>query len=355
MYAIGSSPFNLGYIELNWSNGFDIIEEESKSAITHIIESAVVDLCVPQNKATLYNTQEEAVKILQTLKKLRFAVKVKNSVFADIKPSVDALRVYKLNAELVDLDCRDNYDMSLTFSGVGAGFSNKEIGHTSAYFEQNDGKDLYMIDCPMSAFYHYRENGLFAKYENYYCIITHTHPDHISGLALTAQHLYFVNGTKLNIIVPTMEVWKDIETLMNIEGNQRLYYYMETVATFKNSNVNKCLMTEVATSHAPELEGKCFGYVFSMNGKIVVYSGDTSTLKPFESFIVNNTEVYVDTSVHYGQIHLKLDEILDNKILKHKGVTTYLMHLDDFEDAVKMVKDAKREDIKIVIKGKKCV
>lgn len=50
--------------------------------------------------------------------------------------------------------------------------------------------------------------------------------------------------------------------------------------------------------------------------------------------------LYVDTSVYYVGIHLKLDEILPKLLeLTYNGVQIYLMHLDDVESAKKIIKD----------------
>ena len=77
-----------------------------------------------------------------------------------------------------------------------------------------------------------------------------------------------------------------------------------------------------------------------MNGEDVLYTGDTCTLEPFLPYLRKGFLLYVDTSVHYGMVHLKLDCALPELIkLTKQGVKVYLMHLDDVESAEEIIKD----------------
>lgn len=72
----------------------------------------------------------------------------------------------------------------------------------------------------------------------------------------------------------------------------------------------------------------------------VVYTGDTSTLQPFLPYLTDGSVLYVDTSVYYGMIHLKLKDALNDFIsFTERGIKVYLMHLDDVSAAEKMVTD----------------
>ena len=56
--------------------------------------------------------------------------------------------------------------------------------------------------------------------------------------------------------------------------------------------------------------------------------------------IMPGAELYVDTSVYYGMIHLKLEDALKDFIFLSKiGIKVYLMHLDDIEAAEKIIAD----------------
>lgn len=233
--------------------------------------------------------------------------------------------------------------MYLQFLGRGSGFANE---HTSAYFVAGE-RDLFLLDCPSSTFSKVKNFDL-SVYENFFVLITHTHGDHIGGLGLWSQYCFFVLKKKLTILVPSEEVRKDIETLLTIEGNQNSWYNLIVIDT--NTCYSDNLYIEpILTKHSPQLDGKCFGYYIensifdgneSCDDYFFIYTGDTSTLKSFELFYEYCSEIYVDTSVFYGQIHLKLEDALPQLIeLAKAGIKVYLMHLDDAKAAEEIIAD----------------
>ena len=57
-------------------------------------------------------------------------------------------------------------------------------------------------------------------------------------------------------------------------------------------------------------------------------------------YLTDNSILYVDTSVYYGKVHLKLEDILDEFIsLTQRGIKVYLMHLDDILSAEEIVQN----------------
>lgn len=243
--------------------------------------------------------------------------------------------------------------MFLQFFGRGAGFADE---HTSAYFV-TDKRDLFLLDCPCSTFSKVKNFDL-SGYNDFYVLITHTHGDHIGGLGLWIQYCFFVLQKKVTVLAPSDEVKADIETVLTIEGNETDWYNISVVnpEDDKPSYGQFLYIVPIATTHSPQLEGKCFGYYIEntyykedadTEDHFFIYTGDTSTLKPFEEYFSYASEMYVDTSVFYGQIHLKLEDALpalinltkDNEDEETKGMKIYLMHLDDVDAAEKIIKD----------------
>ena len=222
--------------------------------------------------------------------------------------------------------------MALKFFGRGSGFADE---HTSAYFSTAN-KELVIIDCPVSTFQKSKHLDL-TDYEKFYILVTHTHGDHVGGLGLFVQYAFFTLKKPVIIVAPSTEVADDISTLLTIEGNDSSWYKLVTVEKFKDKNwFKECILTK----HSPQLENKCFGYHLIVDGKNIVYTGDTSTLVPFMPYLTSGSILYVDTTVYYGMIHLKLEDALNDFIsLNKKGVTIYLMHLDDVVAAEKIVAD----------------
>lgn len=220
--------------------------------------------------------------------------------------------------------------MALKFLGRGSGFSDE---HTSAYFSTKN-KEMVIIDCSALALQKLKHIDL-ENYKNFYVLITHTHGDHVGGLGLFVQYAFFVLKKHVTIVAPSKEVGKDILALLTIEGNESSWYELVLAADLKEKD---WFCDRILTEHAPQLKNKCFGYHLIIDGVNVVYTGDTSTLKPFLPYLVDGSILYVDTSVYYGAVHLKLEDALEDFLsLSRRGVKVYLMHLDDVLAAEKIV------------------
>lgn len=222
--------------------------------------------------------------------------------------------------------------MALKFFGRGAGFADE---HTSAYFS-TENREIVIIDCPVSTFQKVKNMELEGC-EKFYVLVTHTHGDHVGGLGLFVQYALFVLKKPVTIVAPSKAVADDILTILTIEGNDPTWYELVTVSAITDKEwFGECILTK----HSPQLENKCFGYHLIIDDTNVVYTGDTSTLQPFLPYLTDGSILYVDTSVYYGMIHLKLEDTLKDFIsFTERGIKVYLMHLDDVSAAEKMVAD----------------
>lgn len=222
--------------------------------------------------------------------------------------------------------------MALKFFGRGSGFADE---HTSAYFSTVD-KEMVIIDCPVSTFQKVKHTNLNG-YEKFYVLITHTHGDHVGGLGLFVQYAFFTLKKPVTIVAPSKAVADDISTILTIEGNKPSWCKLVTVSDVTDKEwFGDCVLTK----HSPQLENKCFGYRLNVDDTNIVYTGDTSTLQPFLPYLTDGSVLYVDTSVYYGMIHLKLEDALNDFIsLTKRGIKVYLMHLDDISAAEKIVAD----------------
>ena len=214
----------------------------------------------------------------------------------------------------------------LKFFGRGAGFSDE---HNGAYFEM--GRKLILMDCPLVTFNKVKRK--LEKYDEVEIAITHTHSDHIGGLTLLIHYATFAVKKKVTIIAPSEEVRKDIEYLVErLDGCAKETYTLMTADEFDGS----WLKAVIPTVHVPNLSGRCFGYNIEVEGKNVVYTGDTATLEPYIPYLTEGSVLYTECSSYYTDVHIYVDDLLKYRsILEEKGIKVFLMHLDRPDEILK--------------------
>lgn len=215
----------------------------------------------------------------------------------------------------------------LTFLGRGSAFSDD---HNSAFFTCDD--DLILIDCAMGSFKKLK-NWDLSVYKHIYVLVTHTHGDHVSGIGMLIDYLYFLVKVPITVVVPCEEVKSDIRFLLKrLEGCSDDWYELITCDGFHKD----WFVGAIPTKHSAELEGKCFGYHLSINGNNVVYTGDTCILDPYEQYLTPGTYLYMEASAHRSEVHLYYENLVDKvKEYVARGIHVYLMHMDNEQTVLK--------------------
>ena len=219
----------------------------------------------------------------------------------------------------------------LSFFGRGSAFSDS---HNSAFFI--NGKDLIVIDCPATTFQKIKRFD-FSKFDNIYVLVTHTHGDHAGGIGTFLQYLFFALNIKLTIVAPSIEVYDDLILLLTrIEGCESHWFNIIT-----SDNLNKSwFVSAIPTFHTITLSNKCFGYALNVDKHIVIYTGDTSTLKPFQNYINKNVLLYTEISYYKSDVHLFYEDILPDLIsISSNGTKVFLMHLDNEKEIAKIIQN----------------
>ena len=230
----------------------------------------------------------------------------------------------------------------INFLGLESGFGNY---HTNAFFKTPNS--LVFID--LSGTNIKKANKLLSENldKDIYVLITHMHADHISGIPIFTQTAFYVYEKTIKYLVPS-NLEEDFKTHFKITGiNDNIYeFYKLDIAVgnvFEDFN-----LIPIKTYHCDELVGKCFGYLINANNKSILYTGDTACISDFKDYFSKIDELYIDCSVNYGKVHVKLSEILeylgDNSIFD-----VYLMHLDDIEKASEIIKEKQKYHLGNVI------
>ena len=192
---------------------------------------------------------------------------------------------------------------------------------------------MVILDCSMSGFARLKNMNL-ENVSKIYVLVTHTHGDHISGIGLLIDYEYIVGKIPVVVVTPNEEVRNDMEYfLTRMEGISEDWYSLVSVTELEVS----WLRAAIPTTHVPNLAGRCFGYALRIDGRNVVYTGDTNTLDPFLPYLDQGSILYMEVSAYKTGVHLYAEDVKETvRELETKGVTVFLMHVDD-EDAVSKI------------------
>ena len=245
--------------------------------------------------------------------------------------------------------------MELHFFGNGSAFT---PSHTNAWFRC--GNDLFLVDLSM---YNVEkaEKLVTEDIGRIFILLTHMHSDHASGIGLFAQWCHF-RKNRVPFFAADAGIKRDILQDMRATGVERSFFRILAIdggkvyfdrndhyaAGEKNrirDIVQSHVLKTIPTRHAPELDGKCFGFKLKTAKKTIVYTGDSGTLEPFLPELDDAEELYTEIAYSFGVIHLLWAEQKDRLIEISKNTDVYLMHMDDVQAIRNAVKGT---DLKIV-------
>lgn len=220
-------------------------------------------------------------------------------------------------------------EKTIYFLGKDSGFGKR---NTSAYAIVNNR--LLLIDCGNTVFTQLQERNLFDGISGIDVIITHMHGDHVGSLSQLALFSYFQLKMTINIITEC----KEIDNFLTITGVSR--YCQIPGFPAERYTRNNDFVTFIPTDHVGD-ELDCYGFAAEINGKNVVYTGDTKTLEPFVKYLDKGSQLYTDAST-VGGVHLKLEDNLSLlKELTNKGIEVYLIHLDNEAKIREIIQETK--------------
>ena len=200
---------------------------------------------------------------------------------------------------------------TLKFLGSDAGYGKE---NNSAYIEIDN--KLILIDCGFTVFGKIQEKFDLNKYNEIEIIVTHLHNDHAGSLSQLILFAFFVYKRNIKII----SCCEHIDEYLKGGGTPKEAY--EIVNGTDN-------VTMIKTEHTPLLDA--YGFNMIVNGKNIVYTGDTKILTPFIPYLNEADELYVDISKN-AKAHLRIEEVMQQLLdIKNNGTEVYLMHVDDKE------------------------
>ncbi|MBQ3409390.1 MAG: MBL fold metallo-hydrolase [Clostridia bacterium] len=200
---------------------------------------------------------------------------------------------------------------TINFLGKDSGFGDN---NNSGYIEI--GNDLMIIDCGFAVFNNIKNRFDYNKYNNIYVVITHLHNDHAGSLSQFILYCWFIYHKKVIVVTKCDKMREFLEISGTVDEGYEI-------------TDNALGIKFIKTEHVAQMDA--YGFKIDVNGRKLVYTGDTCTLDPYMPYVDDCDEFYVDTS-KFGGVHLKFEDIIDKlKEIKANGTNVYLMHIDDFE------------------------
>ncbi len=211
---------------------------------------------------------------------------------------------------------------ALNFLGIDSGFG---FENNSAYAVENN--NLLLIDCGGTVFAKLlrmnQNNGFLKTKDEINIIITHLHDDHVGSLSTLILYCKYVLNKK-PIVYTKCE---NIIDRIHISGVSDDFYVVKDHSE---------QIEFIKTVHDVGLD--CYGLKLDINGKKILYTGDTSTFQPFIDKLDGVSEIYIDTNIRKNSAHINLEENLDFlKELVNQGYDVYLMHTDNKEKTKEII------------------
>lgn len=235
----------------------------------------------------------------------------------------------------------------LKFMGNGNAFAET---NSSAYIIDKTNKSLYMIDIPDSCFTKYVNLIETLDIQNIFIMITHTHPDHISGLGrLCHYQKYIRNKDNIKVLCHS-----DLEnTITSIALNMGFIDLVDIQSSDKTIDLpidtDRIKITFYETFHVDGMSAySIILYLYDPEKKLhskIFYSGDSSFLNPeteysiekiaenFKNMLFEFDEIYIDLTFYESSVHntsknlLEIVDIIKDRRLLNR-VQFYHFHSD---------------------------
>lgn len=222
--------------------------------------------------------------------------------------------------------------MDIKILGSGNAF-NQDERLNSAYLINSDNNNI-LVDCGFTVPYALQKLK-FKFCDLDYIFITHYHGDHYAGLSallLGLKHIYPLEK-ELTIVGPGDVRSKVLELLKVLYGgteklldelNLKFVSVVQNGGKYKEGNL---CFESVQMNHSKKAEP--VGYILSLEGKNIGFSGDTCWHDGIEPFVNACDKVLLECNFadKVGEGHISVDELESSQVIQQLKPQIYLSHL----------------------------
>ena len=196
-----------------------------------------------------------------------------------------------------------------------------------------------LLDCGEGASQRLLQNNLIKDSIDL-VLISHLHPDHVSGIFMMIQMFYLQGRTKpLNIYLP--ERVKDFAALLEMFYTfaDRLTYKVNFLP-IENANKECCALTLIDSDHLISYKDviskynipntmQAYSFLFTENNKRFIYSADISDTKKIEPYLDNTDLLVVDAFHVTAKEIIALPQKTKGRIILNHGLSDELKKIID--------------------------
>ncbi|RKZ31086.1 hypothetical protein DRQ36_03240 [bacterium] len=222
----------------------------------------------------------------------------------------------------------------ITFVGTGSGFVSVKRNSSCIFF--SEANTAIILDCGDGATRALLKCGIDPLVIDG-AVITHTHPDHSSGLPFLIQTLHLLKReTEFLFFVPP-EITEFIPRLLirhymfpETLGFELIIRPIPTGETFRIGDIGLAALPNrhmqihsKSIPNYPEISGEAFSLSVEAGGKRAVYSSDVFDLRDLEKVIAGGGELLICEATHIDLV--ELPRLLD----KNPFAKVVLTHIPD--------------------------
>ncbi|MBM4399158.1 MAG: ribonuclease Z [Candidatus Cloacimonetes bacterium] len=222
--------------------------------------------------------------------------------------------------------------MKCTIIGAGSGLPHPDFHQSSLIVEVQ--QKVFLVDCGEGASRQILKHG-YNKDRIDAILISHYHPDHVSGIFMLFQMLYLEKRTKpLQVFLPenpsslidVMHMFYTFEQKFSFEllvyETESIGQFYPEITSYQTDHLSG--YDEIIKKHGFNNKLKSFSFCFNESGKKLLYTSDITTLHNIKQ-ISDEADIVIIDALHPEADLIKNIKLKPKKkvILNH-GISKYL-------------------------------
>jgi ribonuclease BN (tRNA processing enzyme) len=224
--------------------------------------------------------------------------------------------------------------MKYMILGAGSGIPHPDYNLSSLVIQTQEAN--FLVDCGEGASKKLLKHGFNGNFIDA-VLISHLHPDHISGLFMLLQMLYLEGRTKpLTLFLPERPV-AIIDIMHLFYTFEQRFSFALKVHEVKEIELYYSDVTVALTDHLIGYKGYIeaqhypnqmlsYSFAFTENDRTLLYTADLETFANIEFLLMNSTHIIIDALHPDASLIMSLTKSKAEKIILNHGISELLLN-----------------------------